>query len=124
MAGCPKGHRPLVGEPGGELLVGFDEAARASAQDDGAESVQDVVGPVRLSRDLGVQPDECFAQIVLSWDLMRLPVKVLWCEEVPTEARNRAVSASKTRAYGGVVGDATAESVAHKGFDGVCFVEG
>lgn len=41
-----EGHRPLAREPGGELLIRLDETVRADAQDDRAQSVEDILGTV------------------------------------------------------------------------------
>ena len=85
LAVLAEGHRPLAREPGGELLVGLDEAVAADAHQDGAELVEDVVGAVGLRGDLRVQPDQRLAQVILDEDLVRLPRKVLRREEVPAE---------------------------------------
>ena len=61
----PNGIDRSPGEPGGELLVGLDEAVAAHAHDDRPQLVEDLVGTVGLRRDLGVQADQRLAQLVL-----------------------------------------------------------
>ena len=116
-------HRPLAGEPGGELLVRLDEPVAADAHQDRAKLVEDVVGAVGLGRDLRVQPDQRLAQVILDQDFVRLARKVLRGEEVPAEAGDLAEPTGEAGTDGGVVGDAAAEPVANEGFDGVGFVE-
>ena len=100
-----EGHRPLAREPGGELLVGLDEAVAAHAHEDGAELVEHVVGAVGLGGDLRVQPDQRLAQVILDEDLVRLAREILRREEVPAEAGDLAVAAGEAGADGGVVRD-------------------
>ena len=95
----------------------------ADADHDRAELVEDVVGPVGLRRDLGVQADQRLAQVILDEDFVRLPREILWGEEVPAKARDLSVPARKPGPDSGVVRDAAAESVADEGFDGVGLVE-
>ena len=83
---APNGIDRSPREPGGELLVGLDEPVGADAHDDRAQLVEDVVGAVGLGGDLGVQPDQRLAQVVLDEDLVRLAREVLPREEVPAEA--------------------------------------
>ncbi len=116
-------HRPLAGEPGGELLVRLDEAVGADAHHDRAELVEDVVGAVGLGGDLRVQPDQRLAKVILDQDLVRLAREVLPREEVPAETGELPVLTGEARTDGGVVRDAAAEAVADEGFDGVGFVE-
>ena len=116
-------HRPLAGQPGGELLVRLDEAVGADAHQDGAQLVEHLVGAVGLGGDLGVQADQRLAQVIFDQDLVRLAWEVLRSEEVPAEAGDLAVPAGEPGTDGGVVGDAAAQAVADEGFDGVGFVE-
>ena len=62
----PKGHRALAAQPGGELLVGADQAIRAHREHDGAQFVEHFIGAFGLGGDLGVQADEGFAQRMAS----------------------------------------------------------
>ena len=125
LAVLAEGHRLLAGEPGGELLVGLDQAVAADAHDDRPQPVEHIVGAIGLGGDLGVQADERLAEMVLD---ERLPAAggggSRGAEVVPAEAGDLAGAASEAGADGGVMGDAAAEQVADEGFDGVGFVEG
>lgn len=118
-----KRHRPLTGEPGSELLVGLDQAVAAHAQQDGAELVEDVVGPVRLGRDLRVQADQRLTQMNLHQHFVGLVREVLRGEEMPAQTGDLAGAACQAGADGSVVGDAATEPIAKEGFDGVGFIE-
>jgi hypothetical protein len=69
--------------PGGELLVRLDEAVAPHAHQDGAELVEDVVGPIRLGRNFRVQPDQRLTQVILDQDFVRLAREILRTEVVP-----------------------------------------
>jgi len=116
-------HRPLAGQPGGEPLVRFDEAVAADAHQDGAKFVKDILGSVGLIGDFRVQPDQRLAQMIFSENFMGLTCKVLLSKEMPAESGELAMAPSKTGSDGGVMRDATAESIADEGFDCIRFVE-
>ncbi len=123
LAVLAEGHRPLAGEPGGELLVGLDQAVAADAHDDRPQPVEHVVDAIGLGGDGGVQADEGLAEMVLDERFLGLAGEVLVGEVVPAEAGDLADAASEAGADGGVMGDAAAEQVADEGFDGVGFVK-
>ena len=83
-------HRPLAPQPGGELLVGLDQAVVAHGHDDGPQAVEHLVGAVGLGGDRGVEADERVAQMVLDEHLLRLARKVGAREVVPAEAADLA----------------------------------
>ena len=117
-------HRPLSGEPRCEFLVRLDQPVRPHAHQDGPQPVQDVVGPIRLRRDLRVEADQRLPHVVLDEDLVHLPRQVLRPEVVPTEAGDRAVAPREAGSGGRVVGDAAAKDVTDERLDRVRLGEG
>ena len=85
LAVLAKGHRPLAGKPGGELLVGLDQTVAANAHNDGAELVEDIIRTVGFVSNLWVQPDQRLAQVTLDKDFVRLAWEVLSREKEPSE---------------------------------------
>ena len=88
-------HRPLAQEPGGELLVGLDEAAVAHGHDDRPQAIEHIVHAVGLRGDRGVEADERLAQMVLDENLLRLTREVGGAEVVPAEAADLADSVAR-----------------------------
>ena len=67
-----KGHGALAAQPGGELLVGPDQAVAAHGQHDGAQLVDHLVGAVGLGGDARVEADQGVADILLDEDIVGL----------------------------------------------------
>src|SRR5258708_18532775 len=53
-----KWHRPIAGQPVGELLVGLHETVSTHAYEDGAQPVENVFSAVRKGCYLAVKPDQ------------------------------------------------------------------
>ena len=117
-------HRPLSGEPRCEFLVRLDQPVRPHAHQDGSQPVQDVVGPIRLRRDLRVEADQRLPHVVLDEDLVRLPSQVLWPKVVPTAAGEHAVPPREAGSDGRMVGDGAAKNVTDERLDRVRLGEG
>ncbi len=56
-------HRLLTGEPFGKLLVGFDQPVAANAHNDRSQSVDHVIGAIRLGGDGSVQAYKGFPKL-------------------------------------------------------------
>ena len=79
-------HRLLTSHPGGELLVGLDQAVAADTHDDRPQPVEHVGGAVRLGGDTGIQADKSIAKVFFDEGFLGLAREVLVGEVVPTEA--------------------------------------
>ena len=124
LAVLAEGHRLLTGEPGSKLLVGLDQAVAANAHDNSSQPVEHVVDATGLDGNGGVQADEGVAELFLDECFLGLAGEVMVGEVVPAEAGDLVVVSSEAGSGRGVIGNAAAEQVADKGFDGVGFVEG
>ena len=79
-------HRALTIQPGGELLVSFDNAVGADARDDRAKLVEHIVRAIRVRRDLRIQANQRLTEMMFDQDLVSLPRKVLPGEKMPSAA--------------------------------------
>ena len=84
LAVLAEGHRLLAGDPGGELLVGLDQAVTADAHDDRPQAVEHVVDAIGLGGDGGVQADEGVAEVLLDERFLGLAGEVLVGEVAPS----------------------------------------
>src|SRR5919197_5982633 len=58
LAVVAKGHGLFTAQPGHKILVGADQAISLHRKDAGAQVVDDLVSPVGLRRNVGVETDE------------------------------------------------------------------
>ena len=120
-----EGHGALAAHPGSHLLVGADQAIRAHRQHDGAQLVENLVGPVRLGGNLRVQADQRIAQPGLDQHLLNLARDFSRPRVAPADALGAGTVAGQ-RFLCGVRRcrlDRACEQVADVGFYGVGLVE-
>ena len=83
LVALAEGHGAVPAQPGGELLVGLDQAVAAHAEDECAQLVQQLVGAVGLGGDGGVEADERGAHLLFDQHVVGTAVEVGGWDKVP-----------------------------------------